>query len=371
MQTQQDFKKTPLFSFHESHGASLAPFAGWLMPISYHSIIEEHRRVRQTVGIFDLTHMGEIWIKGRDAEAFMQKIMTNDVRKLFDGKILYSPICNEKGGVIDDILVHRKSEDSFFLVVNASNIDKDESWFRLQSQGMDLEIINVSLETALMGVQGPECSYILRKIFGPEINNLPYYQFIEFEFKDTQFLISRTGYTGEDGFEIYLDQSKALEWWNQLLHIGEYAQIEPIGLGARDTLRLEMRYSLYGQDITDETTPLEAGLGWTVSFSKKDFIGYQALVAQKASGIGRKLVGFEMMGRGIARGGCAILINHERVGEVTSGSYSPSLNKSIGLGYVPIEHASFGNQVDIIIREKKFPAKIVKTPFYRGPINSK
>lgn len=362
-------RKTSLFSYHETQGASLIPFAGWMMPVFYRSIIDEHRSVRSSVGIFDLSHMGEIWIIGKDALRLIQKLITNDVRKLFDGKILYSPICNEKGGILDDILVYQRNSETYLCIVNASNIEKDEVWIQKHAEGLDLEVMNESFETGLIGVQGPESSNVLRKIFGPKVHNIPYYQCIETELSGVSILISRTGYTGEDGFELYLKNEDCLDLWQDLLKAGESVNIQPIGLGARDTLRLEMRYPLYGHDISEETSPLEAGLGWTVSFSKEDFMGHQALVQQKAEGVNRKLVGFEMIGKSIPRQDCAIHMNHEHVGQVTSGSFSPSLNKNIGLGYVPVEHSGLGNKIDIVIRGQEHSAKIVKTPFYKGPLN--
>jgi aminomethyltransferase len=361
-----DLKKTPLYDFHVSAGARMAEFAGFSMPIYYQGIIPEHHGCRQKAGIFDICHMGRVWVRGKGSFDFLQWIITNDLKKLKDGKIIYTPICNFKGGILDDILIYQSKSDEYLLVVNASNKQKDVDWLKEQAKNFEVEITDETDQTAFIAVQGPLAEPLLAKMLGNEIHAIHYYHFLKMTWKGKEILLSKTGYTGENGFEVYLPRETALDFWDEVMSRGKDGGIMPIGLGARDTLRLEMRYLLYGNDMTEETTPLEAGLGWTVSFSKGDFIGRQALDAQRQSGITKRLVGFEMIDSVIPRHGCVIMRDGNEIGVVASGSFSPTLNKNIGLGYIQIAFAHVGIPVYVSIRNQDRLAEVVKTPFFRG-----
>ncbi len=364
-------KKTPFYNIHKTMKAKIMPFAGFEMPIQYpHGIVHEHRKVRESVGMFDLSHMGEFVVKGPHALEFLQKTTINDVSELVVGQVQYSNICYPDGGIVDDLLVYR-DEDYYYLVVNASNIDKDYDWLHSNLiEGVTLD--DVSDETALIGVQGPDAEAVVQKLVGDDLSELKYYHFIHTEIDETPVLLSRTGYTGEDGFEIYFTAlDYAEEMWQKIAEAGAEFDVEPIGLGARDTLRLEMKYPLYGNDIDKDTNPLEAGLRWVVKFDKGDFIGKEALEKVKAEKIQRKLVPFIMDGKGIPRPHYKIFIDGKEIGEVRSGTMSPSLGIGIGTGYVHRDYMKSGNQIQIEIRGKMYPATIIKPPFYKeGTVKS-
>jgi len=356
-------RKTPFYDMHLRHGAHIVDFFGFAMPVKYTSIVKEHLRVRATVGVFDLSHMGEILIAGDGARTFVQKMTINDLAALKIGQVQYTAMCYPEGGIVDDLLVYRQ-EDSFLLVVNASNIAKDLQWLLGHQEG-PVTIEDYSDGYALLALQGPSSQDVLAKLTRADLESLPFYHFLPGQVAGMPALISRTGYTGEDGFEIYLSPDHATGLWDAVIEAGQGFRIEPVGLGARDSLRLEMKYALYGQDIDQNTNPLEAGLGWITKLDGEDFIGREALLGIKAGGLSRKLVGFEMRERAIPRCGYDLLSGSDHIGQVTSGIFSPSLNKGIGTGYVPIEHARVGTELDVLIRSKSVPAVVVKPPFYK------
>lgn len=359
-------KNTALTDKHVALGAKMVPFAGFNMPVQYAGINTEHETVRNNVGVFDVSHMGEFILKGEKALNLIQKISANDASKLFDGKIQYSYLPNESGGIIDDLLVYRIDEKTYMLVVNASNIEKDWAWVQKHNTE-DVEIINISDRTSLLAVQGPLAAKALASLTDIELANMEYYTFKKGVFAGVpNVLISATGYTGAGGFEIYFDANHSETIWNAIFDAGLPYNIQPIGLGARDTLRLEMGFCLYGNDIDENTCPIEAGLGWVTKFTK-DFVNADGLKAKKEQGITRKLVGFEMIERGIPRHGYEIVAENDQIiGVVTSGTQSPSLQKAIGMGYVSKVLSKEGSEIYIKIRDKKIKAKVVKTPFYKG-----
>lgn len=361
-------KHTPFTKKHIELGAKMSEFAGFNMPISYKGIAFEHQAVRENAGVFDISHMGEFIIKGNGALPLIQYVTTNDASKLSNGMAQYSCFTNEQGGIIDDLLVYCiETGKTYMLVVNAANIEKDWNWLQQQNSNFQAELHNISKKTALLAVQGPNACKIIQPLLQPDILNLKYYTFIKTTFANVNnVLISATGYTGAGGVEIYFEDKDdcAERIWNAIFEVGEPYSIQPAGLGARDTLRLEMGYCLYGNDIDDSTTPLEAGLGWITKFQKPSFIGKEILLEQKQKGITRKLVGFEMLDKGIPRHLYQIAdASKKLIGTVTSGTQSPTLHKGIGLGYVPIEYASFDSEIYILIREKALKAKVVKLPF--------
>ncbi|MCD6101849.1 MAG: glycine cleavage system aminomethyltransferase GcvT [Candidatus Cloacimonetes bacterium] len=359
-------KKTPFYQIHKKKNAKILPFAGYEMPIQYEKgIIHEHRKVRESVGMFDLSHMGEFIVSGKKRLEFVQKTTVNDASELVVGQVQYTNMCYPDGGIVDDLLVYR-DEDIFYLVVNASNIDKDFDW--LEKNLIDnMRLENVSDETALIGVQGPDSEKVVQKLVNDELSNLKYYHFIRTKIDNVPVILSRTGYTGEDGFEIYFtDLDKAEEVWQKVEKAGEEFDIEPIGLGARDTLRLEMKYPLYGNDIDEKTNPLEAGLRWIVKFDKGNFIGKESLLKIKSEKIRRKLVPFVMKENGIPRPHYEIYKSGNLIGEVRSGTISPSLNVGIGTGYVKRDFMKSGTEIDIKIRNKFLKAEIIKPPFYKN-----
>ncbi|QPM67941.1 glycine cleavage system aminomethyltransferase GcvT [Atribacter laminatus] len=354
-------KHTPLYNNHLALGAKMVPFAGWEMPLFYKTITYEHEAVRTKAGIFDLTHMGELRIFGKNCELELAQLTTNDPARLLPGRIQYSLLCRPNGGIIDDILAYRL-EDEFFLVVNAANTTKDYEWIKSHLKGT-AQVENLTDSKALIAIQGPESEKIVAKL-EPAVLKLKYYSFLETNAFGPGTIISRTGYTGEDGFELYIPWEQAIKTWNSLEETARVKQVKliPIGLGARDTLRLEMRYPLYGNDIDDETTPLEANLEWVVKFNHQ-FIGKESLLEQKRTGIKKCLVGFIVIDRGIPRQGYPIVYHEESVGMVTSGTFSPSLKKNIGMGYVSPSLAKPGTIVELLIREKKVRAEIIEGPF--------
>ncbi len=363
-----ELKYVTLNDLHASLGAKMVPFAGYNMPVRYSSDIEEHNTVRQGVGVFDVSHMGEFYLRGDKALDLIQKVTSNDASTLTDGKIQYSCLPNGKGGIVDDLLVYRISEKEYFLVVNASNIEKDWNWIKSQDTfGVEME--NASDGFSLFAVQGPKAAATLQKLTAVKLSEIPYYNFVIGEFAGVDnVIISATGYTGAGGFEIYVKNADALAVWNKIFEAGAEFDIKPIGLGARDTLRLEMGYCLYGNDIDDTTSPLEAGLGWITKFDK-EFIDKSVLQAQKQAGITRKLVTFEMLERGIPRSHYEIFnAAGEKIGEVTSGTQSPTLSKGIGMAYVKTANAAAGSEIFISVRDKKLKAQVVKAPFVKAGV---
>lgn len=354
-------KKTALYDIHVKLGAKMVEFAGFLMPIQYTSIIEEHKKVRTSVGVFDVSHMGEIEVRGPRALEFVNYITINDASKLAVDQAQYTAMCYPDGGIVDDLICYRR-KDHYLLVVNASNTDKDFAWI-LKNKFDDVEVTNISDQITQLAVQGKNAEPILQKLTDVDLSAIKFYWFKEGELAGVPMIISRTGYTGEPGFELYFDRKYSVDVWNKVFEAGREYDIAPIGLGARDTLRLEKKYCLYGNDIDQTTTPLEAGLGWITKLDKGDFIGRDALLKQKAEGIQRKLMGFISEGKMIPRHHYPILKNGEDIGHVTSGCFSPILEKNIGLGYVKIEYAKIGESIEISARGRSVPAQIVKTPF--------
>ncbi len=358
-------KEIALTNKHISLGAKMVPFAGYNMPVQYEGINAEHATVRQAVGVFDVSHMGEFILKGENALDLIQRVTSNDASKLYDGKIQYSCLPNEDGGIVDDLLVYRIDEKTYMLVVNASNIEKDWNWIQ-QFNTADVEMHNISDKTSLLAVQGPKAAEALQSLTDVDLASMEYYTFNKGKFAGVDnVLISATGYTGAGGFEIYFDNEHAEQIWDAIFAAGASLGIKPIGLGARDTLRLEMGFCLYGNDIDDTTSPIEAGLGWITKFTK-NFTNSEALKAQKEAGVKSKLVGFEMIDRGIPRHDYEIVDSEgNKIGKVTSGTQSPSLQKAIGMGYVNKEFSKEGTEVYISIRNNKIKAKVVKFPFYK------
>lgn len=356
-------KKTPLSGWHEENGGKMVDFAGYLMPVQYEGVIKEHLNVRENVGIFDVSHMGEFIVKGPQALELIQWVCSNDASKLFDGKVQYSCFPNENGGIVDDLLVYKISENEYMLVVNASNIQKDWDWIHAQNK-FEAQITDVSDQIALIAVQGPKASLALQSLTPVKLEEMKYYTFEKGSFAGCDnVIVSATGYTGSGGFEIYVSSKEATHVWNQIMDAGQNVGLRPAGLAARDTLRLEMGFCLYGNDINDTTSPLEAGLGWITKFSK-NFVNSENLKRQKEIGVSRKLVGFELLDRGIPRKDYDICDENDNViGVVTSGTNSPSLNKPIGLGYVQTAYSNVDNEIQISIRNKMVRAKIVKLPF--------
>lgn len=361
-------KSTAFHKFHEALGAKMVPFAGYMMPVQFEGVNAEHETVRKGVGVFDVSHMGEIWVKGPKALDFLQWVTSNDVSKLYDGKVQYACFPNEQGGIVDDLLVYRIDAETYLLVVNASNIEKDWNWLNAQNK-FGATLYNASDEIAQLAVQGPLALEVVQKLTAEPIMDMEYYTFKKIELAGVKDVIfSITGYTGSGGCEIYMANEDADTIWNAVFEAGKFYGIKPIGLAARDTLRLEMGFCLYGNDINDTTSPIEAGLGWITKFTDyKDFINKMALLQQKQAGPSKKLVGFEMVDKGIPRQHYQIASNEGNIiGEVTSGTMSPSLKTGIGMGYVPAGYSSPGSEICIVVRDKKLRAKVVKLPFYKG-----
>ncbi len=354
-------KKTALYDIHVGLGAKMVEFAGYMMPIQYSGIRGEHRRVRETVGVFDVSHMGEIEISGEKALQMVQKVTINDASALEIGQAQYSAMCYENGGMVDDILVYRFA-DKYLLVVNAANKDKDMQWITDHKiEGCEIE--DVSENITQLAVQGKKAEETLQKLTGVDLSAVKFYWFTEGELAGAPMIISRTGYTGEPGFELYFNNQYAVEVWNKVFEAGKEFDIEPIGLGARDSLRLEKKMCLYGNDIDETTNPLEAGLGWITKLDGDDFIGKEALLKAKAEGLKRRLAAFTLQESGFPRHGYKIYKNDQEVGVVTSGTVSPILEKGIGLGYVAKEFAKIGTEISIEVRKKKVSAVIIKPPF--------
>jgi aminomethyltransferase len=358
-------KQTPLYESHKKLGAKMVDFGGWAMPVSYSGVLKEHHAVRQKVGLFDVSHMGEIFVEGPEALAFLQWVTCNDVNLLKAGQCQYTLLTRPEGGVVDDVILYRRGEKSFFFCVNASNIEKDYEWLLENGKKFEVDLKNRSDEYALLALQGPLAQEILQSFTSSSLSQLLSFHFVEARIDDHPVWISRTGYTGEDGFEIYSSPQDATSIWEKFLEKGKPLGLLPCGLGARDTLRLEMAYPLYGHELRDDITPLEAGLGWVVKLDKGDFLGRPVLLQQKEQGVQKKRVGFVMKDDGIAREGYPIFSQEEQVGSVSSGTYSPSLDKNIGCGYVRNDLAKIGTLLAIEIRGKKKMAEVVTIPFYK------
>lgn len=360
-------KRTPLFDIYKEYGGKTVDFGGWELPVQFTSIKEEHEAVRTKAGIFDVSHMGEFTVKGKDSLTFLQKMMTNDVAKIVDGGAQYTAMCYENGGTVDDLLVYKKSDEDFLLVVNAANIEKDFAWLEEHVQG-NVVLENISDRIAQLALQGPKAEEVLQKLAAnKELSEIKFFKFSSnVDLNGANALVSRTGYTGEDGFEIYCNQEDAVSLWTAILEAGKEEGVLPCGLGARDTLRFEATLPLYGQELSSDISPLEAGIGFAVKLGKEsDFIGKSALLSQKESGLERKLVGIEMIDRGIPRHGYKVFAGGSEIGDVTSGTQSPTFKTNIGLALVNIEFSEIGQEVEVEIRSKYLKAKVVPTPFYK------
>lgn len=359
-------KNTALTKTHEQLGAKMVPFAGYNMPVSYEGVNIEHETVRNGVGVFDVSHMGEFLISGPNALDLIQKVASNDASKLTIGRAQYSCLPNETGGIVDDLIVYKIKEEQYLLVVNASNIEKDWEHISKYNADFNADMRNLSEDYSLLAIQGPKAVEAMQSLTSIDLSTIKFYHFEVANFAGIEYvIISATGYTGSGGFEIYCKNSEVQQVWDKVFETGADFGIKPIGLAARDTLRLEMGYCLYGNDINDETSPIEAGLGWITKFTK-DFVNCEALEKQKEKGPKRKLIGFELIERGIPRKDYDIVDDDgNQIGKVTSGTMSPSLGKGIGLGYVQTEFLNSGNSINIQIRKKSVPAKVVKLPFYK------
>jgi aminomethyltransferase len=364
--TDETLKRTALYEEHVSAGAKIVPFAGYEMPVQYTGVIDEHTTVRNHVGLFDVSHMGEVEFTGPRALETVNRIITNDLERIEDGQALYTVMCKPEGGIIDDLVVYRFGPERIIICVNAANRAKDFAWMKAQA-GDDCEVTDRSDDYAQIAVQGPRAVELVSRLTEDDVASVGTYRFITGEVAGVESIISRTGYTGEDGFELYTPASEGPAVWRALLDKGADLSVKPAGLGARDSLRLEMRYALYGNDIDETTHPYEAGLGWVVKLDKQAFVSKDALVKIKADGWTRKMVGFEMVGRGIARHGYEVVDGEEVIGTVTSGTKGPSVNKAVGIAYVTKDRAKVGSRIDVRIRGRSVEAKVVKTPFYRKP----
>jgi len=359
-------KRTAFYEIHRNLGGKIVDFAGFEMPVQYSGIMEEHAAVRKNVGVFDVSHMGEIQVRGKEALSFLQRVTINDVARLNEGRIQYSAMCYPEGGIVDDLLVYHAG-DHYMLVVNASNIDKDFGWLQSQAHG-DVQLKDASDEFSLLAIQGPRSLDLLQKLTDVPLSAIEYYHFRRGGVAGVPMIISRTGYTGELGFEIYFESDAATgkKVWNAVFEAGAGMGVRPVGLGARDTLRLEMGFCLYGNDIDQTTHPLEAGLGWITKLNKGEFVGKEPMVKAKEAGLKRRLVGLMLPERNIARHGFAVMDKGSTIGSITSGTFSPSLQKSIAMGYVATSFAEPGSRVSVAIRGKDVPATIVKTPFIQN-----
>lgn len=363
-----ELKRTPLFNIYEEYGARVVDFAGWALPVQFKGIIEEHMSVRENVGLFDVSHMGEILVFGSKAAEFLDYLLANDISTLKRGKVRYAHLCNDNGGIVDDILVYKLDFDQYILVVNASNIQKDYDWIKSHVSDDNIVVENISDVTAQLALQGPKSQAVLSKLTSINLKEMKYYSFeTDVLIAGYKCILSRTGYTGEDGFEIYCHPDNAIDLWNKILREGKEYNIQPIGLGARDTLRFEASMPLYGHELSEDISPLEAGLENYVKLDKSDFIGKKSLINQKENGLKRRIIGLEMIDRtGIPRNGFLVYINDNRVGFVTTGSYCPYLKKNMALALVQNDYVyEVGQEIFIEIRNKYAKAKIVDIPFYR------
>ena len=357
-------KQTPLYEKHLELKGKIIDFGGWALPVEYAGILSEHEAVRTKAGLFDVSHMGEIIVKGQDAQRYVQTIVTNDITVLTDNQIAYTTMCYPDGGVVDDLLVYKHNNEDYLLVVNASNTDKDYEWFKENEFG-NVTIENVSEKYAQLALQGPDAQGILQKLVAEDLNKIEFYHFLDnVDAGGIKTLISRTGYTGEDGFELYFASEDGPKMWDLLLEAGREEGLVPAGLGARDTLRFEACLPLYGHEIDRDITPLEAGLGFCVKLAKDNFIGKESLAEQKAAGLKRKVVGFEMVDRGIPRSHYEVYADGNKIGHVTTGSFSPTLKKNIGLALIEADYAKEGTEIEIAVRNKNLKAVVIKKPFY-------
>lgn len=355
-----DTKKTCLYDKHVEMGALMSPFAGFDMPIQYTNIVDEHQAVRNACGVFDVSHMGEVLVTGPDAERYINHIFTNDVKDIPNGKILYGMMCYENGGVVDDLLVYKMGENNFFIVINAANIDKDVAWMNQQAQSFEVSLQHQSDDYGQLAVQGPESEKVMETVLNLACKELTFYTCKTLEVNGETIIVSRTGYTGEDGFEIYGSHDFIREAWDKLMAAG----VKPCGLGCRDTLRFEVGLPLYGDELSADISPIMAGLGFFVKLDKEEFIGKEALIKQKTEGVDYKLVGIELADKAIPRHGYAVLKDGEQVGEVTTGYHAISVDKSVCMALVKTEYAKLDTELEIQIRKKTFPGKVVKKKFY-------
>ncbi|MGZ5442697.1 MAG: glycine cleavage system aminomethyltransferase GcvT [Thermoanaerobaculia bacterium] len=360
-ESTEPLKKTPLNEVEKELGGKMVDFGGWELPVQFSGILEEHEAVRTKVGVFDVSHMGEVTVKGPQALELLQRVTCNDVAKLDAGRIHYNGLLYPNGGFVDDILIYQNTPTDFFVVVNASNTDKDFEWLLQSAQDLDVEVKNVSADYAQLAIQGPEAEGVLQPMTDVALADIKYYRFATGAVDGAPSIVSRTGYTGEDGFEVYVAPEHAPRILRKLVEAG----VKPCGLGARDTLRLEAKMALYGNDIDHTTTPIEADLGWIVKLDKGDFAGRDVLAREKAEGPRRKLVGFEMVDRGIARHGYPVVEGGEEIGVVTSGTHSPTLKKAIGLAYLPLDKSAQGSEFMVLIRGRETRARVIPTPFYK------
>ncbi|MBI4759297.1 MAG: glycine cleavage system aminomethyltransferase GcvT [Chloroflexi bacterium] len=356
-------RQTPLYETHVALKARMVEFGGWNMPVQYASIIDEHRNVRRAAGLFDIDHMGQMEVQGPDALPYLQRLLTFDVSVLQMNQAHYSLVCYADGGIVDDIFVYR-FPDRYFLAINAANTEKDYQWFLYHTRGFGVDVKDISDSTYMLALQGPKAQAILQKLTTADLNGLQFHYALEDRVAGIPTIIARTGYTGEDGFELFFPVAQGKAMWDRIMEAGKPLGLWPIGLAARDSLRFEPKMPLYGQEIASDINPLEAGLGWAVDFDKGEFIGREALLKVKLEGPRRKLVGFEMVERGVPRHNYELARDGKAVGYVTTGMYSPTLDKNLGLGYVPVELSTLGTEIDVIVRGKPVRAKIVRTPFY-------
>ncbi|MFG6114361.1 glycine cleavage system aminomethyltransferase GcvT [Halobacillus sp. MO56] len=363
-----DLKRTPLFPEYEKHGAKTIDFGGWDLPVQFSGIKDEHEATRTKAGLFDVSHMGEIFVEGANSEQFLQQMLTNDISKLEPKKAQYTIMCYENGGTVDDLIVYQLEQDKYLLVVNAANVDKDYQW--LEDHLIDgVSLRNESDAYVQLALQGPKAEAVLQTLTDTDLSAIKFFRFeypVSFEGASDDAIVSRTGYTGEDGFEIYLPKASGPVLWQKILEAGEAEGVQPIGLGARDTLRFEANLALYGQELSPEISPLEAGLSFAVKLKKDaDFIGKDALLKQKENGLERKLVGLEMLEKGIPRTGYKVFAEENEIGFVTTGTQSPTLGKNVGLALLKIDYTEIGTEVEVQVRKRKLKAEVVKTPFYK------
>ncbi len=359
-------KRTPLYDAHLRYGGKVVDYAGWALPVEYTTLVEEHEAVRNAAGVFDVSHMGEVEVRGKEAAAYVQNLVTNDITVLAHHQVLYSMMCYPNGGIVDDLLIYKYDDNHFFLVINAGNTAKDVQWMLDNKGNFDCEITNLSDSYAELALQGPKAQQILQKLTPTDLNEIKFFWFDpEVEVAGVKCIVSRTGYTGEDGFEIYMAPEHAEMLWDKVLEAGKEEGLKPTGLGCRDTLRFEASLPLYGNEITQDITPLEAGFDFFVKLDKGDFIGRDALLKQKTEGLTRKLVGFEMVGRGIARHGYEVAKDGQVIGFVTTGYLSPTLKKTIGLALVDIQYTKLGTELDILIRNKPSKAVVIGKKFLK------
>ena len=364
--TNNDLKKTPLYDKHVSLGAKIVEFAGWLMPVQYSNLIEEHLTVRNKVGLFDVSHMGTFRISGKNAFNFLQSMVPNDLNRITKGKAIYTQFCNEKGCVLDDLIIYYIDDELFYMVVNASNVDKDFAWLTKNQTFENVTLENLAPQTAVLALQGPMAEKTLQKICNYDFSTIPTFGLVRNKINNVESIISRTGYTGEDGFELIFDNTYSVAVLESIMSAGQEFDIKPIGLGARDTLRLESNLPLYGHELDEETTPLEARLAWSVKLEKDNFIGKEALVKQKELGLNKRIIGLKSSSRAVPREGYEIAFEGEVLGKVTSGTFSPTYNYPIALAYVNTKREyKVGETLDVIIRGKNHPVEVVSLPFYK------